>query len=125
MGQPSEIRRLLADSQPQPRSAPARRDVIQSEDIHVRNYDDQWGYDLSIEAVNDDGDVAFERRYYLPPGRVESELDVLSAGKYEIHVTMDNLKHETIQCRIDSDPAHTVVTEVGNGALSLTEGLRG
>lgn len=100
-------------------------EVVGSEDIHVRNYDHQWGYDLSVEVVDDDGDVVFEQRYYLQPGRLESELDVVPAGEYEIRATLDNLEQASKPCRIDAAPEHTVVIEVGNGALSLTEGLAG
>ncbi|MFB6361230.1 MAG: hypothetical protein ABEH59_07890 [Halobacteriales archaeon] len=98
-------------------------EIIGSEDIHIRNFDHQWGYDLAIEAVDEDGETVLEKRYYLQSGRVESELDVLPAGEYEIEATLDNLKQETLWCRIDDDPEHGVVIEVGNGALSLTEGL--
>lgn len=101
-----------------------RSAVPSSEDIHVRNYDRQWGYDLTIEVL-EDAEVVFEQRYYLQPRRVESEPDVLPAGEYEIRVTMDNLQEESMECRIDAEPAHTVVIEVGNGALSLTQGLTG
>lgn len=98
-------------------------DIVGSEDIHIRNYDHQWRYDLSIEIRTPDGKVAFQNRYYLHPGQFESELDVLPAGTYEIRATLDNLKEETISCRIDSDLEHTAVIEVGNGALSMTEGI--
>lgn len=102
--------------------APTQSEVV-GEDIHVRSYDNQWSYDLSIEVTDTDGDVVFENRYYLQPGRVESELDALPAGDYEVEATLDNLKQETLRCRIDGDPEHSVVIEIGNGALSLSEGF--
>lgn len=102
-----------------------RPEVIGSEQIHVRNHDHQWGYDLTLEIVDPDGDVVFEGRYYLQPGQVESVLDVLPAGEYEVRATLDNLEEETLQCRIDAAPEHTVVIEMGNGVHSLTQGLEG
>lgn len=103
--------------------APARSEVVGSEDIHVRNYDPQWGYDLSIEVTDPGGDVVLEERYYLQPGGIESELDALPSGDYEVEANLDDLKQETLRCRIDEGPEHSVFIEIGNGALSLTEGL--
>lgn len=94
-----------------------------TEDIQVRNYDTQWGYDLSLEVVDEDGSVIFEQWYYLQPGQLESEIDVLPPGEYDVRVTLDNLKEESIRCQLDADPENTLLIEVGNGALSLTAGL--
>lgn len=114
------------------RTAPAaqqslatRREVVGSEDLHVRNYDHRWGYDLTVEVREPDGTMVFEKRYYLQPGQVESELGVLAEGEYEFRATLDNLQEEQLRCRVDPAPEHTAVIEVGNGALSLTEGLLG
>lgn len=103
----------------------ARLAAAGREHIHVRNHDHQWGYDLSIEVVDPAGDVRFEKRYYLLPGQVETELDVLPAGEYELRATLDNLHRDVLRCRIDDDPANTAVIEFGNGALSLTHGRSG
>lgn len=102
-----------------------RPEVIGSEQVHIRNHDHQLGYDLNLEIVDAAGGVVFEKRYYLQPGQIESELDALPAGEYEIRATLDNHQAETLQCRIDADPMDTVVAEMGNGVLSLTQGLRG
>lgn len=99
------------------------QDSITSEDIVVRNYDQQWGYDLSLEVTETNGEIAFEKHYYLQAGQVESELNALSPGKYVIEATLDNLTTDTLQCQIDATPKHTAVIEIGNGALSLTEGI--
>lgn len=102
-----------------------RPDVIGSEQVHVRNHDHQWGYDLTLEILDADGEPVFEEWYYLLPGQVENEFDALPAGEYEIRATLDNLEEETLHCRIDADLAHTVVIEMGNGVHSLTQGLSG
>lgn len=95
-----------------------------AEAIRIRSYDHQWAYDLDVELVTAAGDTVFQERYYLLPGHVESESDIVPNGDYEVRVTLDNAHHETLQCRIDSTPDYTVVVEVGNGALALTEGHR-
>mgnify|MGYP000548434929 CR=1 FL=1 len=95
-----------------------------SEDVHVRSYAHQVGYDLELEVVDPDGSVAFEGRYYLQPGAIESEVDVVPEGEYEVRAVLDGDRETVSRCRIGSDPEETVVVEVGNGILSLTQGLR-
>lgn len=103
--------------------ADTRDPTPRSEDLLVRSYDHQWAYDVEIEVVADDGDTAFRERYHLLPGHTESETGVLPDGEYEVRVTLDNGDRHRLDCRIDSAPEHTAVVEVGNGALSLVEGL--
>ncbi|MFD1597836.1 hypothetical protein [Halobellus rarus] len=95
-----------------------------SEDVHVRSYAHQMGYDLEIELVDSDGSVAFRDRYYLQPGETEGEVDAVPDGEYEVRAVLDGDRETDRRCRIGSDPEETVVVEVGNGILSLTEGLR-
>ncbi len=97
--------------------------TARSEDLHVRSYAHEWAYDVTVEVFTPDGDVAFEADYYLQPGDVESEVDALPAGEYEVRATLDDDDRRTLRCRIGSSPDRTVVVEVGNGVLSLTEGL--
>lgn len=105
------------------RTDPSRASSEAAEEIYIRNYDHQWGYDLDVAVTTPDGDPVFRERYYLQPGGSISEDDVVPSGEYELHVTLDNSHHERLQCRISSAPGHTAVVEVGNGALGLTEGL--
>jgi hypothetical protein len=99
------------------------RPAARSEDLHVRSYAHEWSYDLHVAVVDADGHVAFEADYYLQPGDVESEMDELPPGEYEVRATLDNETRTTGRCRIGTAPDRTAVIEVGNGVLSLTEGL--
>lgn len=123
MRQQSDTRQAPTDGLPNQGPPGTRPELVDGEDIHIRNYDHQWGYDLTITAQDDDGEVVFEKRYYLPSGRTVSELDVLPSGEYEVVATLDNLKEETLRCRIDDGPEQSILIEIGNGAFSLTEGL--
>lgn len=100
------------------------RERLTTEALHLRSYDHRRGYDLTVEARRLDGERTFERRYYLPPGEAVDE-DDLPAGVYELTVTLDNDDSEQLRCRLDAAPGHTAVIEVGNGTLSLTQGLVG
>jgi hypothetical protein len=94
-----------------------------SEDILLRNYDHRSGYDLHLTVVTHPDSTTFQKRYYLPPGAVVSECDLLPSPDCEITVVLDGVQEMSIQCQIDSSPDHTAVIEIGNGNLSLTEGL--
>lgn len=103
---------------------PRPRDGVRTEDIHVRSYDHRWSYDLDVEVRTRDGIQVFRERYYVAPGQSTSELNALPSGEHEITVTVDDDRCERVQCRIGDSPDHTVVIEVGNGVLSVSEGLR-
>lgn len=105
------------------RTATSESNTARTEDLHVRSYAQEWACDVAVEVATPDGDVVFDADYYLQPGDAESELDALPPGEYEIRATLDNETRETAQCRISPSPHRTAVIEVGNGVLSLTEGL--
>jgi len=98
-------------------------DPGKTEDILIRNYDHQRGYDLNLVILTQAGETVFQNRYYLQPGETVSECDILPSADYEIAVTLDNTQEASRHYRIDSSVDHTAVIEIGNGALSLTEGL--
>jgi hypothetical protein len=94
-----------------------------SEELFLRNYDHEWSYDIEIEVETPEGTDVIQRRYYLRPGHTESISNVLTDGEYVVRVRMDNSERTSRRCSIDESIEHTAVVEVGNGALSLTEGL--
>ncbi|WP_267163430.1 hypothetical protein [Halovenus salina] len=93
-----------------------------SEEIHIRNFDLNQAYDLTIE-VRDSRGLVFANRYYLTPGKIVSELGQLPAGEYEVQVELDGRRQQTTLCEIDETPERTALIEVGNGTVSATEGL--
>jgi hypothetical protein len=96
-----------------------------TEDILIRNYDHRTGYDLQLTVTTHSDTTTFQKQYYLPPRAVVSECDPLSSVDCEITAVLDDVQEASGHCRIDSSPDHTAVIEVGNGILSLTEGLCG
>ncbi|MEF8813784.1 MAG: hypothetical protein V5A55_08200 [Halovenus sp.] len=93
-----------------------------AEEIHVRNFDVSRTYHLTVE-VRENGRLVFANRYHLSPGKTASERDRLPPGEYDITVELDGLRRQTVRCRIDGTPERTALVQVGNGTLSLTEGL--
>jgi len=101
------------------------RAPVDTEDVYLRNYDPFCEYDLTVAVTDRDGQPVFRRRYYFQPGEVKSERDLLEPGTYEVTVELDNRRRETATCRVGPDPERTVHVELGNGTVSLTEGLYG
>jgi hypothetical protein len=94
-----------------------------TEDILIRNYDHRSGYDLHLTVITHPDNTTFQKRYYLPPGAVVSECDLLRSIDCKITAVLDDVQEVSRHCQIDSSPDHTAVIEIGSGTLSLTEGL--
>jgi len=47
---------------------------------------------------------------------------ILSAGEYNVRVTLAGAGEDGMACRVSDDPADTVRVEVGNGLVSVGEG---
>lgn len=99
------------------------REIARSEEIHIRNHDPYRGYDLELSVTDGSDRTVFEHRYYLQPGQIQSVGGVLGQGVYEVTVELDNHRRKTLDCTVDASPGHTAHVEVGNGIVSLTEGL--
>lgn len=93
-----------------------------TEEIHIRNFDFSRTYDLTVEVYDADG-LVFASRYYLTPGKTVSERGRLPPGEYEIRVELDGRRERRLHCEIDDTPDKTALVEIGNGTVSVTEGL--
>jgi hypothetical protein len=93
-----------------------------SEEVHIRNFDVERTYSLTLTLRDEDG-LVFANRYHLKPGKAVSELDRLPPGKYVVHAKLNGRRHEFAVCEINESPAKTVLVELGNGTVSVTEGL--
>ena len=124
MNQQIDFTRFRSGHRGLDRTARSHPLLLHSEDIHIRNYDHDWSYDLAIEIVDSDGEVRFEDRYFLQPEGVESVVGVVPDGEYEVRVTLDGTIEKRVHCPINAAPQNTVVVEIGNGTFGLTQGLR-
>lgn len=103
-------------------SAQSIANGVQSEEIHIRNFDDNQSYDLTL-SVYMDGESVLTSTYQITPGRRISEIYRLPAGVYDVEVQLDAHQVETARCEIGSTPERTALIEVGNGTVSVTQGL--
>ena len=106
------------DATDAPPSPPATEDVL------IRNYDFQWGYDLEVAVTDADGEPVHDERYYLQPGETKSEFELFGSGEHEVQVVLDNRR--TVTARVGIGGATDgVLVELGNGAVSVHDGFYG
>jgi hypothetical protein len=97
--------------------------VARSEDIHVRNHDIAERHSVELVVRDDRGRRVFQNRYYLAPGQAESECDVLGSGSYVVEVYCDGVRRQQRKCHVGDQPDQTALIELGNGLVSVTEGI--
>lgn len=93
-----------------------------SEDLFVRNYDIERTYHLRLTAVHDADDERLERQYTLQPGQVIAEFGILPSGQYELRVEIAHTGTDGT-CTVGTAPDETALVEVGNGTVSISQGL--
>jgi hypothetical protein len=91
-------------------------------DVHLRNHDFERGYDIELVVYRDE-EVVFSERYYARPGWSRSVQLGLSAGTYDVLVTLDNDQSRREPCRIGPAPVDSVLVECGNGSVTLSRGI--
>lgn len=103
--------------------APPPRGIVQTENLYLRNYDPYRAYDLDVAVTDTDGRTVFESSYYFQPGQTESDRGVLTSGEYTVTVTLDNRQQKTDTCRVGPSLEETIHVELGNGIVSIGNGL--
>ena len=102
-------------------SSPVAAADPRHEDLHVRNFDIERRYTLRIEVRNDE--TVLQREYRLGPGERRSETDRLPPGTYTVVASLDGGRRRVARCTIDDRPSNAALIEVGNGTVSVTDGL--
>lgn len=105
-----------------PRDGATLQPSLRTEEVHLRNFDPDRTYDLTVRVRDDDGPV-LDETYTLPPGATRSELGELPPGLYEVTVDLGGGGRETARCAVGESAEHTVLVELGNRTVSVTEGL--
>lgn len=96
--------------------------VVESEDFFIRNFDTRWGYDLTVR-VRDDDEPVFVSQYFLTPGKTAQEMNRIPPGEYEFIVELDGERRTQETCRVGPRLDQTALIEIGNGTVSITQGL--
>ncbi len=117
---------MTETTRPEPRSPAHGIPAIAGvERLHLRNYDGGTAYDVTVTVRPDDGaDPMLERTYHLAPGDTAGESDDLDPGRYVVTARTDSGTTSWATCQIDESFGGTALIELGNGAVSVSEGFR-
>jgi hypothetical protein len=119
---------MLPDSPLQHRAAadPSvddERMLVSEETLVLRNYDSETTHEVTVELRDADDDVAFQQTYTLTPQAVTSVETRLPRAVYRVAVRLNDVERSSADCLIGSGPSETALVEVGNGLVSVTEGV--
>jgi len=90
--------------------------------FHIRNYDIETSHTVWIHVG--EGEQRLETTRRLRPGETRTVAEAIPPGEYDIEVGIDGLRRTVGRCRVGPDPERTALVEVGNGVVSVTEGVR-
>jgi hypothetical protein len=109
-----------ADSTPA-ESAATR--ALSDESLVVRNHDSSETHNLRVTFVDHNGECAFDRTIPVAPLETVSIETRLDRGVYRVEVRLEDGETASSECLIGSDPGECALVEVGNGIVSVVEGL--
>lgn len=107
-----------------------------TEQVHLRNYDSDRRYRVTLSVSKPDCPPEHEATYELAPGEVASEIEVAPPGRYDVHVDSEfrptggrvadgtvGTDSTTTVCDVGDPAGRTVVVECGNGIVDVSQGL--
>lgn len=119
--------RILCCMQLQTRSAtaetPSTADRQGTEALLIRNHDANRVADLTVEIADLDESIVFDEKYQIKPLITEVVDLPLSRGTYQVSVTLDESVIHSTSCYIGYGPMELACIEIGNGVVSVTDGL--
>jgi hypothetical protein len=95
---------------------------VDDETIVLRSYDGSRTRTATVRLLAGD-DTVFERTYRLPPLSVVSVHLRLDRGVYRVDARLDADHADSAECLLGSAPTETAFVEVGNGLVSVAEGV--
>lgn len=102
---------------------------VTDESIVLRNYDDTATHTVTVRLRGVNGAVAFERTYELAPSRTRSLRTRLPRGVYtaearrEHEPTSTGDPTDSEPVLVGSGPDETALVELGNGLVSVSDGV--
>lgn len=103
---------------------PGRRErFVDEESLVLRNYDAERTHTVTVRFLDADGEPAVQQPYTLSPLGVVSVAMRLPRAVYAVEVDVDNGPTASAECLVGSGPRETALVEVGNGLVSVSEGV--
>jgi hypothetical protein len=103
-----------------------RRDQSESrhdDAVAVRNYDGRTSHEVTVRFLDAGDEVALERTYTLSPGDVLSVATRVERGVYRVEAHLEDGESASTECLVGTGPGETALVEIGNGLVSVSEGL--
>lgn len=88
----------------------------------LRNYDGTETHRLTVRFLDGD-DVAFEETHVLSPRSVVTVGAPLDPAVYRVEARVDGDSATRTDCLVGDEPDTTALVEVGNGLVSVVDGL--
>ncbi|WP_458205113.1 hypothetical protein [Haladaptatus sp. NG-SE-30] len=91
--------------------------------VRVRNYfEEERTVSIVVEGTN--ADARFEDEFFLWPGRVVTEKNVLEAGTYHVDVEVDNDMWRSAEWRMMGCSTNTILVDIGQDGIGITATCR-
>jgi hypothetical protein len=100
-----------------------RTDAVRDDALVIRNYDGRRAHEVTVRFRDAASEVALERRYTLSPGDVVSVAARVQRGVYRVEARMEDTAFVGSECLVGAGPDETALVEVGNGLISVSEGV--
>jgi hypothetical protein len=95
---------------------------VDDETLVLRSYDGSRTRTVTVRLLAGD-DVVSERTYRLPPLSAVSVRLRLDRGVYRVDARLNADHADSAECLLGSAPTETALVEVGNGLVSVAEGV--
>lgn len=109
--------------QPDSASPGGREQFVNEETLVLRNYDSERTHTVTVQFLDADGDPVFQQPHTLSPLGVVSVAMRLPRAVYLVEVDVDGDHSASAECLVGSGPQETALIEVGNGLVSVSEGV--
>ena len=104
-------------------SARLRSGARRTDALVVRNYDGRTSHQITVRFLDAADEVALERTYTLSPGDVVSVATRVERGVYRVEAHTEEGDIVGTDCLVGTGADETAIVEVGNGLVSVSEGL--
>jgi hypothetical protein len=99
------------------------KQIVSEESLVIRNYDASEPHDVRVQFLTIEGNVAFRRSMRIPAMETVTVRTRLRRAVYRVETELDEQSTDSAECLIGSGVDETALVEVGNGCVSVVEGL--
>ena len=101
----------------------ASQEIVSTHGVVLRNYDGEDAHELSVEFYDDEGTIVFDRTFALDPLDMVVVRPQIKADTYRVTIECDGGRTASEDCLISSQVGEAALIEIGNGVVSVTDGL--